>query len=51
MGHLFYRAFVSSSKIMKEKIIAKTLGQIHPFNRFKFLYQITCCGAGTLKCF
>ena len=51
MGHLYYRAFVSSSKTMKEKIIAKTLGQIHPFNRFKLLYQITCFGTGTLKCF
>ena len=49
-GSLIFKAFISSaSQIMKEKFIAKTLGQLHPFSSsFKFLYQITCLGTGNL---
>ena len=51
MGHLYFRALIfSTSQIMKEKIIAKALKQIQPFNsRFKFLSQITCLGIGILQ--
>ena len=51
VGHLLFKAFVSSAiQIMKEKIIAKTLGRIHPFRiSFKFLYQVTCLDTGFFK--
>ena len=51
VGHLFFKAFVSSAiQIMKEKMIAKTLGQTHPFrSSFNFLFQITCLDTGFFK--
>ena len=52
-GTLIFSDFISlASQIMKEKFIAKTLGQICPSNdRFKFLYQITFLGTWTLQNF
>ena len=52
-GTLIFSDFISlASQIMKEKFIAKTLGQIYPSNnRFKLLYQITFPGTWTLQIF
>ena len=50
MGHLFFRVFISlANQIMKDKSIAKTLGQINPINsRLNFLHLITNLGTAAL---
>ena len=43
-------SYLQQVKLWKKKFIAKTVGQIHPPNsRFKFLYQFTTLGTGTLQ--